>query len=498
MNREKEHDLVQNVRVRFAPSPTGPLHIGGARSALFNFLLARRFGGQFIVRIEDTDLERSSLESEKNILDSLEWLGITWDEGIRVGGPHAPYRQTERLSIYTEAAEKLLASGQAYRCYCSEEELEAQRQAFIDKGEMPRYAGNCRCLSLEDEARYQAEGRKPVIRFRVPDEGAVTVDDLVRGQVSFDCAGIGDFIIVKSDGIPTYNFAVVLDDASMDITHVIRGEEHLSNTPRQLLIYDALGISRPKFAHVSLILGKDRTKMSKRHGSTSVVAYQSQGYLPEALVNFLVLLGWSPEGEEEIFTLDELISRFSLDRVAKNPAVFDSDKLNYINGVYIRKAEIDRLIELALPHLREAGYIGEELDDQQMQKVRWMMQAVQEKISSMGQVADFAPLFFGDEVTFESDEAKAVLAEEQVPVVLNAFLQKITDGRAIEPDSVKALLKEVTKETKQGGKKVFMPVRVALTGQQHGPDLNYIVTALGQESVVARVRHSAAQLGLSL
>lgn len=489
---------MDKVRVRFAPSPTGPLHIGGARSALFNFLLARRFRGQFIVRIEDTDLERSSLVSEDNILDALLWLGITWDEGIRVGGPHPPYRQTERLDTYRQAAEKLLAQGAAYRCYCSEEELEAERQTFMEKGEMPRYGGKCRCLSPEDEAKYQAEGRNPVIRFRVPDEGSLVVDDLVRGEVSFECVDIGDFVIVKSDGIPTYNFAVVIDDVFMDITHVIRGEEHLSNTPRQLLIYEALGLPKPRFAHVSLILGKDRTKMSKRHGSTSVVQYQEKGYLPEALVNFLVLLGWSPIGEEEIFSMDDLIAQFSLERVAKNPAVFDLDKLNWINGMYIRKCDPERIFELAIPHLVKAGYVTEPLTDEMSHKLRMMVTAVQEKLAYVGQVTEFAPLFFGDDVHFEGEEAKAVLAEEQVPEVLNAFLRKISDGRILEPDNVKALLKEVTKETKQSGRKVFMPIRVALTGQQHGPELHYLIPALGREMALARVRNSTRQLGICL
>ncbi|MCW2277839.1 glutamate--tRNA ligase [Heliophilum fasciatum] len=490
--------MTEQVRVRFAPSPTGPLHIGGARSALFNYLLARRTGGQFIVRIEDTDLERSSRESEENILDSLAWLGITWDEGVRVGGPHAPYRQTERLNTYRDAADKLIAAGKAYRCYCSEEELEAERQAFSEKGELPRYSGKCRCLTPDDEQRYQAEGRRPVLRFRVPDEGAVVIDDQVRGQVTFECEGIGDFIIVKSDGIPTYNFAVVIDDALMDITHVVRGEEHLSNTPRQVLIYEALGLKQPRFAHVSLILGKDRSKMSKRHGSTSVVAYQSQGYLPEALINFLVLLGWSPAGEEEIFSLEALCEQFSLERVAKSPAVFDADKLNWLNGMYIRQAAPERIRDLALPFLIEAGYVPAEPDEVMVQKVGLMVQAIQEKLVNLGEVTTMAPLFFGETVQFESEEAKAVLAEEQVPVVLQAFLQKLTDGRALEPGTIKAIFKEIGKETKHTGRKVFMPVRVALTGQMHGPELHFLIPALGSHVAEVRVRTTAAEAGLAL
>ncbi|QGG49209.1 glutamate--tRNA ligase [Heliorestis convoluta] len=490
--------MTEPIRVRFAPSPTGPLHIGGARSALFNYLLARRYGGQFIVRIEDTDLERSNKESEQNILESLRWLGIHWDEGIEMGGDHGPYRQTERLESYQKGVEQLLAQGHAYRCYCSEEELEAERQAFLAKGELPRYSGKCRTLQKEKEQEYVEEGRKAVIRFRVPEQGTIAVDDLVRGHVSFDCAGIGDYVIVKSDGIPTYNYAVVIDDASMEITHVIRGEEHLSNTPRQLLIYRALQLKEPRFAHVSLILGKDRSKMSKRHGSTSVVAYRSQGYLPEALINFLVLLGWSPEGEEEIFPLEELVRQFSLDRVAKNPAVFDLDKLNWLNGLYIRKTPVDRLVKMALPYLQEAGYIPVELTEDDHRKVTMMMEALQEKLAYVGQVQDYGALFFAETVTLENEEAKKILQEEQVPRLLESFLAKLEEDRDMEPAAIKKMLKEVNKETKISGKALFMPLRVALSGQQQGPDLPYLIALLGKEGVRNRLRQTTAQAGLSL
>jgi len=347
---------MEEIRVRFAPSPTGPLHIGGARSALFNYLLARRNKGKFILRIEDTDLERSSRESERNILDSLKWLGIDWDEGPDVGGPYGPYRQTERLEKYREFAERLLQAGQAYYCYCTEEEIEARRQEFISRGELPRYNGRCSNLTEEERQEFIKQGRKPAVRFRVPHDQEIVINDLVRGQVTFESNGIGDFVIVKSDGIPTYNFAVVVDDYLMKISHVIRAEEHLSNTPRQVLLYRALGLPEPQFAHISLILGEDRSKMSKRHGATSVIQYQELGYLPEALVNFLALLGWSPEGEEEILSKEDLIMKFSLDRVAKNPAVFDQEKLYWLNGMYIRQSSMERLLGLALPLLQKAGF----------------------------------------------------------------------------------------------------------------------------------------------
>ena len=292
------------VRVRFAPSPTGPFHIGGARSALFNYLLARKTGGKLILRIEDTDRERSTPESEENIKAALKWLGMDWDEGVDVGGPNGPYHQMERLDIYKKYTDKLLAEGKAYYCYCTDEELEEERQSLIKEGKMPRYMGKCRHLTEEQIAQFKAEGRKQTVRFRVPADQQILVRDMVRGDVVFDSNNIGDFVIVKSDGIPTYNYAVVIDDALMHITHVIRAEEHLSNTPRQCLVYDALGFKQPTFGHISLILGKDHTKMSKRHGATSVDQYRQLGYLPEAISNFLALLRLAPNSEHEIFSMD--------------------------------------------------------------------------------------------------------------------------------------------------------------------------------------------------
>jgi len=483
----------KSVRVRFAPSPTGPLHIGGARSALFNWLLARKYGGKMIVRIEDTDLGRSSRESEENILESLQWLGLDWDEGINKGGEHGPYRQTERLNTYTEAANKLLAQGQAYYCYCTEDELEAERQACLARGEMPRYLGKCRSLTEEDQKRLESEGRKKVIRFRVPEDENIIVEDLVRGDVVFESNGIGDFVIVKSDGIPTYNFAVVLDDALMGITHAIRGEEHLSNTPRQLMLYTALGLTPPSFAHVSLILGKDRTKMSKRHGSTSIEAYRSQGYLPEALVNFLVLLGWSPVGEEEIFTLQELTEQFSLDRVAKNPAVFDIDKLNWINGYYIRKSTVERITDLAIPFLQKEGYITGDISPVTYEWLKMVVASVQESLSFVAEITDRVKIYFDDQVKMENEEAELVLKDEDIPRVMDAFRSKISEIEELTPDNTKSMLKALTKELKLGGKKVYMPIRVALTGQTHGPELFYIIPVLGRDKILVRLAQTVGE-----
>lgn len=482
-----------SIRVRFAPSPTGPLHIGGARSALFNWLFARHHGGQFIVRVEDTDLERSSRESEKNILDALRWLGLDWDEGIEVGGPDAPYRQTERLQGYRSLAKKLLEEGHAYLCYCSEEELATEREQLMAKGELPRYLGRCRDICSEDKAKLEAEGRKPVLRFKVPTNQVVTINDQVRGQVEFDCEGIGDFIIMKSDNIPTYNFAVVADDHDMNITHVIRAEEHLSNTPRQILVYQALGWQTPEFAHISLILGNDRAKMSKRHGATSMEQYQKLGYLPEALLNFLALLGWSPGGEEEIFTAEKLYQQFSMERVAKNPAVFDIDKLNWLNGHYIRHADLDRLTQMAIPYLQEAGYLKGEMDGEKLTWVKQVVSVARNYISFMQEVTQHVEMFFSTHVTPEDAEAAEVLVGDHVPLVMNAAVELVSQAEELTEDVVKALLKSVGKQTGLKGKMVFMPLRVALTGKLHGPELYQIIPIFGKERTIARLKVASKQ-----
>jgi nondiscriminating glutamyl-tRNA synthetase len=476
------------IRVRFAPSPTGPLHIGGARSALFNYLWARKNKGTFIVRSEDTDLERSSRESEHNILESLRWLNIHWNEGIEVGGEYGPYRQTDRLALYQEYTDKLLNSGHAYYCYCTEEELEQERQALIAKGGTPRYLGKCRQLTSEQRTAFEAEGRRPVVRFRVPEGQAIHIKDQVRGDVVFESDGIGDYVIVKSDGIPTYNFAVVVDDTTMNITHVIRGEEHLSNTPRQVLIYQALGSPVPEFAHISLILNTEGGKMSKRDGDTAVMDYQKKGYLPEAIVNFIALLGWAPSGEEEFYTLDELADAFSLDRVSKSPAVFDIQKLNYINAHYLRKTPPERLTELALPYLQEMGiFPQQELSAEQQQWCVGLINAISEKIAYLAEVKDYVHYFHGEVPQEPEGEALEVLRGEQVPEVLALFRQKVREVELLSGATVKVLLKQMTQELKLGGKLVYMPVRVALTGQMHGPELYDVIPLLGRENVLKRL-----------
>ncbi|MNW32337.1 Glutamate--tRNA ligase [compost metagenome] len=477
------------VRVRYAPSPTGHLHIGNARTALFNYLFARHHGGKFIIRIEDTDVKRNVEGGEENQLTYLKWLGIDWDESIDVGGEYGPYRQTERLDIYRKYWQDLLDRGLAYRCYCTEEELEQEREEQAARGEMPRYSGKHRDLTPEQCAAFEAEGRVPSIRFRVPEGRTFTFDDLVKGPISFESDVSGDFVIVKKDGIPTYNFAVVLDDYLMKITHVLRGEDHVSNTPRQLMIYDAFGWEPPRFGHMTLIVGDNHKKLSKRDESVIqfIEQYDSLGYLPEALFNFISLLGWSPEGEEEIFTKEELISIFDANRLSRSPAVFDKQKLAHLNNHYIKNADPDRIAALAIPHLQKASRLPENLTSEQEAWAKSLVALYQEQMASASDIVELSEMFFRADLNLE-EEGAVVLAEEQVNTVLSAFLGKIEELTEFTPENIAARIKEVQKETGVKGKGLFMPIRVALTGQTHGRDLNQTIYLLGKDRTIERLK----------
>ncbi|UJF33659.1 glutamate--tRNA ligase [Paenibacillus hexagrammi] len=481
--------MSQPLRVRYAPSPTGHLHIGGARTALFDYLLARRNNGVFIVRFEDTDQTRHKESGIADQLSGLKWLGLDWDESVDIGGPYGPYRQMERLDLYKPYTDQLLSQGNAYPCYCTEEDLEQERAEQEAKGEMPRYSGKCRHLTSEQRNAFEQAGRKPSIRFRVPEDRIIAFDDKVREHVEFESNGIGDFIIVRPDGIPTYNFAVILDDHLMKINLVIRGEEHLSNTPRQILMYEALGLPVPEFAHLSLILNQDRKKMSKRDESIIqfIEQYKELGYLPEAVVNFIALLGWSPGGEEEMFTKEELIAQFDLNRVSKSPAVFDMDKLNWMNNHYLKKAPLSRVVDLCLPHLQKAGFIQGELSSEKTHWVETLVGLNQERMRYAAEIVELAQLFFQDELVME-EEASAILQEEHVPVVLSRFLQQVEQAEDFSVEAIPGMVKQVQKDTGYKGKQLFMSIRAALTGQVHGPDLNKSIFLLGKEKVVARLR----------
>ncbi|MBD8070975.1 glutamate--tRNA ligase [Bacillus sp. PS06] len=482
--------MTQEVRVRYAPSPTGHLHIGNARTALFNYLFARNQNGKFIIRIEDTDKKRNIAGGEESQLKYLKWLGIDWDESTDVGGEYGPYRQSERNEIYKKYYEELLEKGLAYKCYCTEEEIEQEREEQIAKGEMPRYSGKHRNLTAEEQLAFEKEGRLPSIRFKVEENKVYSFNDMVKGEISFESEGIGDYVIVKKDGTPTYNFAVAIDDHLMKITHVLRGEDHISNTPKQMMIYEAFGWEVPTFGHMTLIVNESRKKLSKRDESIIqfIEQYEELGYLPEALFNFIALLGWSPSGEEEIYTKDQFIDIFDANRLSKSPAVFDTHKLKWMNNQYIKTVDADKLVDISLPHLISAGRVGQDMTADKKEWVKELILLHQEKMNYGAEIVELTELFFKDELSYD-DEAKEVLSEEQVEEVLKAFVNELKSLEAFTAEDIKAAMKAVQKATGQKGKKLFMPIRVATTGQTHGPDLPKAIHLLGLETVVNRIEN---------
>ncbi|ASB86685.1 glutamate--tRNA ligase [Bacillus sonorensis] len=476
------------VRVRYAPSPTGHLHIGNARTALFNYLFARSQGGKFIIRIEDTDRKRNIEGGEQSQLNYLKWLGIDWDESVDVGGEYGPYRQSERNDIYKTYYDELLEKGLAYKCYCTEEELEKEREEQAARGEMPRYSGKCRHLTEEEQEKLEAEGRQPSTRFKVPQGEVITFKDIVKDEISFETDGIGDFVIVKKDGTPTYNFAVAVDDYLMKMTHVLRGEDHISNTPKQIMIYNAFGWDIPTFGHMTLIVNENRKKLSKRDESIIqfIEQYEELGYLPEALFNFIGLLGWSPVGEEELFTKEQFIEIFDVNRLSKSPAVFDAHKLKWVNNQYVKKLDLDQVIDLTVPHLKKAGKVSEELSESEQEWVRKLISLYQDQLNYGAEIVELTELFFKEEIQYNR-EARTVLDEEQVPEVLSAFAGKLGELEEFTADQIKASIKAVQKETGHKGKKLFMPIRVATTGQTHGPELPQSIELLGKDTVLKRL-----------
>lgn len=490
--------MTKKIRVRYAPSPTGHLHIGNARTALFNYLFARHNNGEFIIRIEDTDLKRNIEDGEKSQLENLAWLGIDWDESPDKPGAFGPYRQSERKEIYMPYIDQLLASNLAYKCYATEEELEAEREAQKARGEMPHYGGMCANLTPEEQAAYEAEGRDYVIRFRVPKHEEYTFDDMVKGPITFESDSIsGDFVILKRDGMPTYNFAVAVDDHLMEITHVLRGDDHIANTPKQLMIYEALGWEPPKFGHMTLIINSETgRKLSKRDETILqfIEQYRELGYLPEAMFNFIALLGWSPGGEEEIFSKDELIQLFDPDRLSKSPAAFDAKKLAWVNNHYVKELDLDVLTKQAIPYLVEAGKISE---SDAKEKYDWLKQIVglyQPQMSYVAEIVELSELFFEHDFAVAA-EAKEVLEGETVPTVLKAFKMQLEHLSDFTEGEIKAAIKAVQKETGVKGKNLFMPIRVAVSGQMHGPELAETVELLGKEKAMKHLETVLATLG---
>lgn len=469
------------MRVRFAPSPTGYIHIGNVRTAIINYLIAQKTGAVMVLRIEDTDMERSTVESEKSIMEDLKWLGIRWQEGPDVGGNHGPYRQSERFGIYREYTEKLLAQGDAYHCYCSQEELDAMRAEAESKGTAFTYNGKCRNLTPEQKNKLGAEGRRPTVRFRVPDGETVSFRDHIKGPVTFSSENIGgDFIIVRSDGTPIYNYIVTIDDTLMGITHVIRGEDHLSNTPKQILVARALGLNVPEYAHLALVLGPDRTKLSKRHGITSLNLYREEGYLPEALINYLAMLGWASDTGEEIIPIKDIIAQIDITNLAKSAAIFDFQKLKWMNGKHLRELPLDRATDLFTPFIAKAGY--DVSDRKFIEKIVSVVQVKCEVLSDIGRLAGI----FMEDAPEPDDEAAAMLRSEEGRQVIEAaaalFAGEINAGNFAE-----SLVNAVKDRTGLKGKKLFMPLRALITGRLQGPELDQALPVIGFERVSKRI-----------
>lgn len=481
---------MNEIRVRFAPSPTGNLHIGGARTALFNWLFARHNGGRFILRIDDTDFARSTDDSTRGILSAMRWLGLDWDEGPEVGGPYEPYFQSQRLSLYEEAAKKLLDKGYAYLCYCTSEELSERRQKALQEGKAPRYDGRCRHLTAQERSRLEEEGRRPVIRLRIPDSGSTVVKDLFRGEVSFANEVLDDFIIMKSNGIPAYNFACVVDDAQMRISHILRAEEHLSNTPRQILLYQAMEQPVPVFAHVSMILAPDRSKLSKRHGATSVEEYRDQGYLPEALINYLALLGWSPEGEEEILSLAEMVRQFSLERVGKTAAVYDTKKLTWMNGHYLNQMELGRAADLALPFMQKAGLVPAEISPEMRHYILKVVDAVRTRVKTLAEVAEASEYFFNDDFSYEEKGVRKHFQKDGVVEILQKARERLALLEPFNLETTEEAYRALSEELGIKAGEVIHPTRLALSGRTMGPGLFDIMLILGKEKTLRRLQRA--------
>ncbi|MCX7796776.1 MAG: glutamate--tRNA ligase [bacterium] len=456
-----------SVRVRFAPSPSGSLHVGNVRTALFNWLFARKNKGIFILRIEDTDVERTFQSAYQGILEDLSWLGLNWDEG--------PYRQSERLDIYKSYALRFLEEGLAYKCFCSPEELERERKEAMKEGKPPRYSGRCANLSPEEVSKLEKEGIPYSVRFRIPKDAYFIVDDIIRGRIEFDVNAItGDFIILRSDGMPTYNFAVVIDDYLMNITHVIRGEDHLSNTPRQLLIYKALGAEPPRFAHLPMIVGSDRSKLSKREGSLSIKELRGEGFLPEGVVNYLALLGWSPKGEE-IKTLDELIEEFSLEEVSPSPSAYDPAKLRWINRQHIMRLNEEKLLEYAEPFLKDLNKYPKD----------WLLRAIasiKEYAETLSDIPQYVEKYYLSDINLDqSYKEELILGKDAIKTFLN-LLKETEDLNAIND-----IFKEAMKISGIRGRRFYHPIRLAITGYESGPELVEFIPILGKDKCIERL-----------
>lgn len=477
------------MRVRFAPSPTGYLHVGGARTALFNWLLARQAGGQFILRIEDTDVARSTEESLEAILVGMRWLGLTWDEGPDVGGPHAPYVQSERGALYREHAERLIASGHAYPCFCTKEELDALREQTAARNEIFRYPGTYRDFDPAEARRRREAGEPHVIRFKTPGEGVTVVEDLVHGTVTFQNAGLDDFVLLKNDGGPTYNFACVVDDALMEITHVLRGDDHLSNTPKQMMIYEALGYALPRFGHIPMILGQDRSRLSKRHGATSVMAYDEDGYLAHGLRNYLARLGWA-HGDDEVFSMEDLIAKFSVEGINDTAAVFDPTKLKWLNGVWMRQTPAEEMVDWCRQRWAERGWLGaRHTADWQVGVVKLL----QERTQTLLELVEASAFCFETpELVTLPESATKFLTAAAAPA-LESLKERLAALEEWTPEAIEAVFRTLAAEREVKLAAIIQPARVALTGSHVSPGMFETAYLIGRELVVARLEAAIAR-----
>lgn len=488
------------VRVRFAPSPTGLPHLGNVRTALFNWLFARHYGGSFIVRMEDTDLARSADGADQKILEGLDWLGLDWDEGPQKGGGYGPYYQSQRVSIYQSHAQQLLQEGHAYVCYCSPKRLEEMRREQERRGEPPGYDSRCRGLSRAEAERYEDQGISPVVRFRVPLEGETSFHDLLRGEISFANSSLDDFVLLKSDGYPTYHLANVVDDHLMEISDVLRADEWIPSTPRHILIYQALGWTPPRYIHLPLILDKSGGKMSKRLGDVSIDSYRQRGYLPEAIVNYLALLGWSPGDTEEIFSLEELVPRFSWERISVSPAIFDPKRLSWFNRWYLRSSAPNRIAEAVSPYLRAAYGRDERSEGTAYSPGAWrelLVDLAREEVDSLDQMPDRVGFAFLDEVDC-SAKAREALSAASAGKVLQALAERLSALTSLDADEASSLLQELRVRFKEqedlAARDVLFPIRASLTGTLHGPGLAAVMALLGRERCIERVRSSLSSI----
>jgi glutamyl-tRNA synthetase len=482
------------VRVRFAPSPTGYPHVGNIRTALFNWLFARHYGGKFIVRIEDTDIARRVEGAEKGILDSLRWLELDWDEGPDVGGDYGPYYQSQRLELYKDAAEKLIAQGDAYYCYCSPERLEAMRAEQVRRKQPPGYDRHCRDLTPRERAAKEAEGIVPVVRFKVPLEGQTRFKDLIYGDVVFENNTLDDFVLLKSDGYPTYHLANVVDDSAMKISHVIRAEEWVSSTPRHLLLYQALGLEPPEFVHHPMILGPDRAKLSKRHGSVSILDYRDQGYLAQTMFNFLALIGWSLDDKTEIITRQELVDNFSLERIGKTGAIFNREKLDWMNGVYIRSLSADEFFDAVQPYLMTDIHAGEALIGNE-DYVRKVLPLVQERAKTLLEVVELTRFFFVEELEYDAKMLIGKKMNKDATIkALKAAQERVKPLETFDADSLEAVLRPLAPELSLKTGQLFGVLRVAVTGQTAAPPLFETMAVLGRERSLKRIAAALSRL----